>query len=49
MNLLKHKNKITIIYAISVVVDIIIAYIVKRISQEKFDLMATPNILLGIL
>ena len=49
MNLLKHKNKITIIYAISVVADIVIAYIVNLISQEKFDFKSTPNVILGIL
>lgn len=49
MNLLRHKNKITIIYAISVIIDIVIAYIVNQISQETFDFTSIPNIILGIL
>lgn len=42
----KNKNVINILFAICIVIDFVISFIINLLSQDVFDIFATHNIIL---
>ena len=46
---LKHKTKINIVIIVSIILDIVIGFMINKISSEEFDITARHNIIILVI